>query len=198
MRVRADNRLDRRRGFASKSAGIDQPLARHSGSTPPSSGGRTSGPRCRIGEPNRLRHRSRPDRRHGLLPQGTGPRSRPRRPTEPRPRIGEVFELFMRSRREWRTVIVTEVLVSPRRSAGMLARAQAVVGTRRPTDVPQRRPRGAVGAGRDAPSRRVNPAADVRGLYRQSRRTVGRRLCARSSGGGRCGRMCEQVPGGTP
>ena len=33
MRVRADNRLDRRRGFASKSAGIDQPLARRSGST---------------------------------------------------------------------------------------------------------------------------------------------------------------------
>ena len=67
---------------------------------------------------------------------------------------------------------------SPRRPAGMLACAQAVVGTRRPTDVPQRRPRGAVGAGYDAPSRRVNPAADVRGLYRQSRRTVGRRLCA--------------------
>ena len=47
-----------------------------------------------------------------------------------------------------------------------ILKARPVVGLRRPADVPQHRPGGAVGACRDASGRRVNPATRCLRLFK--------------------------------
>ena len=82
---------------------------------------------------------------------------------ESRPRSGEIFAFFMQSRREWRIVVVTDVL-DGQPGCWRVRKRWSDCGDR--LMWPQRRPGGAVGAGRAAPGRRVNPATRCLRLFK--------------------------------